>query len=182
MRISRRRRKPEEPKKVFVYNESIRAPQVLVLNNEGKKIGIMDTSKALQSAREQEMDLVEINPKNNPPVARIMNFGQYQYSQEKAARLKKAHQTVIKIKGIRLSLRIGAHDMDIRKKRTLEFLNSGNKIKIDVILKGRELQHIPLAFDLLKKFIAEIETTCQIKFDQEYERQGRMVTAIISKA
>lgn len=182
MRISHRRRKPEEPKKIFFYNEGIRSPQVLVLGADGGNLGVMNTGEAIRTAREQELDLVEINPKSDPPVCRIMDFGQYQYQQEKAARLKKAHQHVTKIKCVRLSLRIGAHDLDIRKKHILEFLDSGDKVKVEIILRGREMQQGPLAFDVMKKFIADISAEKAIKFDQEIERQGNAIATTIFKS
>jgi translation initiation factor IF-3 len=182
MRISHRRKKPEEPKKIFFFNEGIRAPQVLVLGSNGENIGVMNTGEAIRAAREQELDLVEINPKTDPPVARIMNFGQYQYQQEKASRIRKAHQHVTKTKCIRLSLRIGAHDQEIRRKQILEFLNSGDKVKVDVVLRGREMQQATLAFDLLKKFISTITSEISIKYDQEVERQGNTITATIFKS
>ena len=182
MRISHRRRKPEEPKKIFFYNEGIRSPQVLVLDSTGQNLGVMNTGEAIRLAREQEMDLVEINPKNDPPVARIMNFGQYQYQQEKAARLRKAHQHVTKIKNVRLSLRIGSHDLEIRKKQALEFLDGGDKVKIDVILRGREMQQGALGFEMIKKFINDISSTVAVKYDQEVDRQGKVITATIFKS
>ncbi len=182
MRISRRRKKPEEPKKKFYFNEGITASQVLVLDSSGENLGVMQTSEAIRQAREKEMDLVEINPKVDPPVARIMDFGQYQYQQEKQARLSRAHQHITKIKCIRLSLRIGAHDLEIRKKRTVEFLDSGDKVKIQVVMRGRENHQPKLAFDLMKKFIDDISLVMQIKFDQETEKQGNTVTAIIYKS
>lgn len=181
MRISRRRKKPEEPKKIFFYNEGISAPSVLVLGPDGASLGVMTTGEAIRLAREQELDLVEINPKTAPPVAKIMNFGQYQYQQEKTMRIRKAHQHVSKTKCIRLSLRIGAHDLDIRKKRTLEFLNEGDKVKIDVVLRGREMQQAALAFELIRKYIASISAELNIKYDQEVERQGNAITATIYK-
>ncbi len=181
MRISRRRKKPEEPKKIFFFNEGIRAPRVLVLGPEGENIGEMTTGEAIRAAREQELDLVEINPKTDPPVARIMNFGQYQYQQEKASRIRKAHQHVSKTKCIRLSLRIGAHDMEIRRKQIIEFLNSGDKVKVDVVLRGREMQQAALAFELLRKFLGTVTSEITTKFDQEVERQGNTITATIIK-
>lgn len=182
MRISRRRKKPEEPKKVFFYNESITAPQVLVLGPEGENIGVLNTAEAIRQAREMEMDLVQINPKVDPPVVKIMDFGQYQYQQEKQARLRKAHQHVAKTKCIKISLRIGKHDLDIRHRQTIDFLEDGNKVKIMVVLRGRENQQNALAFDLLDNFIKAIAEKMLIKFDQEKERQGNMVTAIIYKS
>src|SRR3989338_2630409 len=139
MRISHRRKK-EEPKKIYFFNEGIAAPQVLVLDKAGANLGVMPTSKALSLAREEGMDLVEINPKSTPPVAKIIDFGQFRYQQEKEARISKAHQHVVEIKGVRLSLRIGDHDAEIRRNQALKFLDEGNKVKIEVILRGREMQ------------------------------------------
>ncbi len=181
MRISRKRRKPDIVEKKYFFNEKIIAPEVRVLDSEDGNLGVMKTGEAIRKAQELEMDLVEINPKANPPVCKIMDFGQFQYQQEKAARIKKAHQKEIKIKCVRLSIRIGAHDLEIRKRQAVEFLNNGDKVKIEVILKGREMQQGALAFENIKKFLTDIEKQVTIKFDQEVERQGRSVTAIIFK-
>jgi translation initiation factor IF-3 len=126
--------------------------------------------------------LVEINPKTDPPVAKIMDFGQFRYQKEKEARLKKAHQHVVDIKGVRLSLRIGKHDLEIRKNQTIKFLNNGDKVRIEVILKGREMQHVGMAFDMIKKFITEINQEEKIRSEQEPEKQGNKITTIIAKA
>jgi translation initiation factor IF-3 len=123
MRISRRSKKEQPPKINYLYNEGIQAPRILVLNSDGSNIGIMTTAEAIRKARELELDLVEINPKTDPPVAKIMDFGQFRYQKEKEMRLKKAHQHVVEIKGIRLSLRIGKHDSEIRKNQAVKFLN-----------------------------------------------------------
>jgi len=181
MRISHKKKK-EEPKKFFKFNEGISAPTVLVLGNDGANIGVMATAAAIRTAREQEMDLVEINPKTDPPVVKIMDFGQYKYQQEKEMRIRKAHQHVVDTKGVRLSLRIGRHDMDIRSEQTQKFLNEGNKVKVEVILRGRELQQTALALDLVKKFVAEINAIVPVRTEQEVERQGNKITAIIAKA
>lgn len=181
MRITHRRKK-ESPKKIFFFNEGIKAPQVLVLDSSGGNVGVKATGEAIRLARAEGLDLVEINPKTDPPVARIMNFGQFRYQQEKEARRSKAHQHVVEIKGIRLSLRIGKHDIDVRKNQTLKFLNDGNKVKIEIILRGRELQQVPLAFESIKKFIAEINGVFPVRTEQPAEKQANKVTAIIAKA
>jgi len=180
MRISHKKKK-EEPKKIYFFNEGISAPQVLVLDTDDKNLGTMRTGDAIRMAREREMDLVEINPKTTPPVAKIMDFGQFKYAQEKEMRIRKAHQHVVDTKGVRLSLRIGRHDMDIRKEQTFKFLNEGNKVKVEVILRGREMQQGPLVIELLKKFIGEVSAQVPVRFEQEVERQGNKVTAIIAK-
>lgn len=181
MRITHRRKK-EEPKKTYLINEAILAPKVLVLDAEGANIGVMSTREAISKARETGMDLVEINPKINPPVAKIMNFGQFRYQLEKEARLAKAHQHIVDLKGVRLSLRIGQHDAEIRKNQAIKFLNQGDKVKIEMILRGRELQQVPMGIELVKKFIADLNAAEPTRFEQQVERQGNKITAIIAKA
>lgn len=181
MRISRKKTKAV-PKKFYFFNEGITASEVFVLDYEGQNLGAMKTAEAIRLAREQEMDLVLINPKSDPPVAKILNFGQYQYQQEKEARLKKAHQRITKTKCLRLSLRIGAHDLEIRKNKAVEFLNEGDKVKIEMILKGRERQQVPLAIEMIKKNIETINAEVPVRFDQNIEKQGNSVSAIIAKA
>ncbi|HLD60877.1 MAG TPA: translation initiation factor IF-3 [Patescibacteria group bacterium] len=181
MRITHRRKK-EEPKKLYRYNEGITAPQILVLDKDGANLGVMSTMQAVSRARENGMDLVEINPKVNPPVAKIIDFGQFRYQQEKEARIAKAHQHVVELKGVRLSLRIGRHDLEIRKNQTLKFLNEGNKVKIELILRGRELQQTALALEVVRNFAKEVSSVESVRFEQPAERQGNKITAIIAKS
>jgi translation initiation factor IF-3 len=181
MRISHRRKK-EEPKKSYSFNEGITAPQVLVLDKNGQNHGVLRTSEALQMAREQGLDLVEINPKTDPPVAKIIDFGQFRYNQEKEARLAKAHQHVVELKGVRLSLRIGTHDMEIRKNQALKFLNDGNKAKIEMQLRGREMQSVDRAKQMIRSFVADIHQIVPVRWEQEVEKQGNKITAIIAKS
>jgi translation initiation factor IF-3 len=181
MRISRRTKK-EVPKKEYHYNEGIEHPRVLVLDATGANLGVMSAAEGIRKAREQELDLVEINPKTDPPVAKIMNFGQFRYQKEKEERLKKAHQHVVDIKGIRLSLRIGKHDLEIRKTQTLKFLNNGDKVKIELMLKGRENQQSAMAFEIIKSFVQQINEVEKIRSEQEVEKQGNKITTIIAKA
>ncbi len=181
MRISRRGKK-EEPKKIYQFNEGIQAPTLLVLDTDGSNLGVMPTAEGIRLAREKELDLVEINPKSDPPVARIIDFGQFRYAQEKEQRIKKAHQHVVEIKGIRLSLRIGTHDLEIRRLQTLKFLNNGDKVKIEIILRGREMQQSAMAFDNIRKFIESVNKEVATRVEQPTEKQGNKVTSIIAKA
>ncbi|MFH1789507.1 MAG: translation initiation factor IF-3 [bacterium] len=180
MRISRRRKKVQ-PKRNLFFNERIIAPKVLVLDFEGKNLGEMNTAEAIRQAKTQGMDLVLINPKNDPPVAKITDYGQYKYRMEKEERIRKAHQHVTDTKGIRLSLRIGQHDLDIRKKRTLKFLNSGDKVKIEIILRGRENQQKSLGFEIIEKFIESINAEEEVRREQQIESQFNKITTIIAK-
>lgn len=181
MRITHRRKK-EEPKKQYLFNDSITASEVLVLGKDGENLGVMKTSEAITTAQEQGLDLVEINPKTTPPVTKIIDFGQFRYAQEKEARIQKAHQHVVEIKGIRLSLRIGPHDLDIRHVQTLKFLNDGHKVKVEVILRGRENQYGAHAVEVVKKFVEKVGLALPIRVEQQAERNANKVTAIITKS
>jgi len=180
MRISHKKHKPE-PKKIFFHNEGISAPEVLVLDNAGANLGVMKTAEAIRLARTNELDLVLINPKTEPPVAKLIDFGQFRYQQEKEERLKQAHAHVTEVKGIRLSLRIGAHDLEIRQTQTIKFLNDGDKVKIEIILRGREMQQKHLARAVVEKFIQNVNSLVPVRLDQEIEMQFNKVTAIMAK-
>lgn len=182
MRISRRSKKPELPKIAYKYNEGITSPKVLVLDSSGANIGIMSAAEAIRKAREQELDVVEINPKTDPPVVKIMDYGQFRYQKEKEMRLQKAHQHVVDIKGIRMSLRIGKNDFDIRKKQALKFLNDGDKVRIELSLRGRENQQAALGFEVVRNFVKDINAEITTRWEQEVEKQGPKITAIIAKS
>ncbi|MEK7624864.1 MAG: translation initiation factor IF-3 [Patescibacteria group bacterium] len=181
MRISHRGKK-EEPKKTYAINEGITAPNLMVLAKDGSNLGVMVTGKALLLAREQGLDLVEINPITTPPVAKFIDFGQFRYNQEKEARLQKAHQHIVELKGVRISLRIGEHDLEIRKNQALKFLNDGNKAKIELLLRGREMQQFGRASEMIKKMVADINAIVPIRWEQDVEKQANKVTAIIAKS
>ncbi len=112
----------------------------------------MKTEEALALAREQEVDLVEISPNARPPVVKLLNYDKYRYQQEKLAQDAKKKAKKVTVKGIRLSVRIGEHDLSFKSKKTIEFITEGNKVKVDVVMRGREQAHPELAFELIKKF------------------------------
>ena len=121
MRISRKR-KPKKPLIPFYRkNDKIDVPEVRLLGMENENIGLMKTSEALDMAREQEVDLVEINPKADPPVCKLIDFAQFKYQKEKEARKQKAKAHVAELKGIRLSIRISSGDMEVRRKQAEKF-------------------------------------------------------------
>ena len=180
MRISHKKHKPE-PKKTFFYNAGITAPEILVLGSEGQMLGVMKPADAMRIAKEQELDLVLINPKSTPPVAKIIDFGQFKYQQEKEERLKVAHAHITEVKGIRLSLRISPHDMENRQNQTIKFLNNGDKVKIEIFLKGREMQQKSMARAIIEKFINNVNAILPVRQDQEIEAVFNKVTSIIAK-
>jgi translation initiation factor IF-3 len=108
-------------------------------------------------AREAEMDLVEVNPKEDMPVVKIMDFGQFKYEREKKAHKQKVQQKKIDTKGIRLSVRISPHDFTLRTEQALKFLEKGHKLKVELVLKGRERQHPEKARELIGNFLTDLE-------------------------
>lgn len=115
-------------------------------------VGIMPVAEALQLARDQGADLVEISPQANPPVVKVLDFDKYRYQQEKLAQEARKKIKKITVKGIRLSIRIAENDLNFKAKKTSEFISEGNKVKVDVVMRGREQAHPQLAFNLINKF------------------------------
>lgn len=144
-------------------NDGIRVPSVFLIDDEGKQIGEVSTQEALALARERMLDLVEVSPKAQPPVCRIMDYGKHLYQQSKQLRIAKAKQKKVEIKGVRLGLRTDTHDLDFKKAQTEKFLRQGDKVKIDIVLRGREKAHQDLARQNLQNFISSIETPHKIE-------------------
>ena len=139
-------------------NHQIRVPEVRVIDDTGKMVGVMKTSDALQLAMDRGVDLVEVSPQANPPVVKLLDFDKYRYQQEKAAQEARKKVKKVTVKGIRLSVRIGQHDLEFKAKQATEFIAEGNKVKLDVQMRGREQAHPELAFDLIKKFPTLLQT------------------------
>lgn len=140
----------------------------MVIDDSGEMLGEMKTSDALSLAREKELDLVEVSPKANPPVCRIMDYGKQQYKQSKQMRLAKAKQKVTETKSIRIGLRTDTHDLEIKSGQIEKFLNKGNKVKIEIILKGREKAHQDLARKNIIAFLGQIKVP--YKTEEEVKR------------
>ncbi len=157
--------KPTTSAQLFRTNESIRTPKVMVIDENGTMLGEMYTSEALEMARDRELDLVEVSPKAQPPVCRIMDYGKQQYKQSKQQRLAKAKQKAVETKGVRMGLRTDTHDLENKLKQIEKFLRKGNKVKIEIVLKGREKAHQELARENIKNFLVKIETPYKIEED-----------------
>lgn len=141
-------------------------------------VGVMKTSEALQMAMDAGVDLVEVSPNANPPVVKLLNYDKYRYQQEKAAQEAKKKVKKVSVKGIRLSVRIGQHDLAFKAKQASEFIAEGNKVKLDVQMRGREQAHPELAFDLIRKFPTLITTPHVIESGPS--RMGGIVSLILA--
>ena len=132
-------------------NEMIRVREVRLIDDEGNQLGIVPTMEALNMARDKDLDLVEVSPNANPPVCKILDYGKYKFEQEKKLRDSKKNQKVLKLKEIRMQPKIGAGDLDTKAKHVQEFLNEGDKVKVTIRFRGRELAHTELGYDVLKE-------------------------------
>ena len=144
-------------------NEAIRIPKVFLIDEKGTQIGEILTSEALLLAKEQGLDLVEVSPKAAPPVCRIMDYGKHLYQQSKQIRVAKAKQKKVEIKGVRIGLRTDSHDLDFKKTQSEKFIKQGDKVKIDIVLKGREKAHQDLARKNLQDFVASIKVPFKVE-------------------
>ena len=180
MRRTWRKAKPK-PAKRFRVNEQIRIPEVFVINEDSEKLGVMSTAKALQLAREAGLDLVEVNPTGRPSVAKIIDYGHFKYEREKKAQKQKAQQKKVDTKGIRLSVRISNHDFNFRLEQAQKFLIKGNKLKIELILKGRERQHPQKAEEIINNFIERLEGGEELELgrEQDLTKQGGRYTIVL---
>ena len=141
--------------------------------------GTIPTSKALQMARERDLDLVVVSPNQSPPVAKILNWGKYKYETEKRAKEAKKKQKTVEVKEVKMRYKIDTHDYEVRLKAAKKFLTQGNKVKVVVMLRGREMQHSQLAMDLINKFLTEFEEN-SITLEKKPALEGRNVVMVLS--
>ncbi|MBI5621957.1 translation initiation factor IF-3 [Candidatus Falkowbacteria bacterium] len=177
MRKSHKRRPEPILVPQFRANHRIRATQVRLIDENGEMVGVVDLTEALRRAEEAELDLVEVSPKAAPPVCKIMSFGSFKYKKEKEAKAQKQKQKVVEMKGIRLSLRIGAHDLEVRATQAKKFLDNNNKVKIEMILKGRERQYSDQAREVMQSFIRQLG---EVKIEQPFTKQGGKLSMIVA--
>jgi translation initiation factor IF-3 len=149
----------------------IRVREVRLVDEDGQQLGVVPTQDALRMAAERNLDLVEVAPNAVPPVCRLLNFGKYQYERQKKEREARKAQKVIEIKEIRLRPRTGEHDINVRVRQTLEFLEEGSKVKVAVRFRGREITHPEIARDQLVQFAEKIGDAALI--EQQPAMEGR---------
>lgn len=159
-------------------NNAIRAPKVRLIDEHGQQIGIIETRRALKIARERGLDLIEISPQAQPPVCKIIDYGKYRYQIQKKEQKARKKQRKTSIKGIRLSLRIGKHDLEFKARQADKFLKKGHKVKVELILKGRENAHADLAFAELKTFQETLKH--EVKVEQRPKKMGNRIIMILS--
>jgi len=159
-------------------NEKIRAKEVRLIDENGKQLGIFSTSEAVRLARERDLDLVEISPKAEPPVCKIMDFGKYKYQLAKKAQEAKKKQTVIQVKEIKLGLKIEQHDLAFKINHIRDFLSEGNKVKVVIMFKGREIFHVDMGEKLAQKIIDSIKDVGNLENRQKFD--GRNIVMVFA--
>ena len=168
-----RRTKPRGPK----ANERIRSPEVQVISNDGKNLGILKTQEAINIARQEGLDLIEISPNANPPVCKIIDIGKYKYDLQKKANKAKKKQKIINLKEIKLRPVTEIHDYNFKIKNAQKFLSKGDKVKFTVQFKGREMQHTHLGHELMKRIINDTNAIGKIEVQPKFE--GKQIIMIV---
>lgn len=160
-------------------NERIRVREVRLVDEEGGRNGIIPTIEALKLARERDLDLVEVSPNANPPVCKILNYGKYKFEQEKRLRDSRKAQKVLKLKEIRMQPKIGSGDLDTKAKHVQEFLDEGDKVKVTIRFRGRELAHTELGFDVLNEVLKRLKEDTYV-VEKPAAMEGRFMSLTLN--
>ena len=168
-----RRTKPKGPR----ANERIRSPEVQVISSDGKNLGTLATEEALNIARQEGLDLIEISPNANPPVCKIIDIGKYKYDLQKKANKAKKKQKIINLKEIKLRPVTEIHDYNFKIKNAQKFLSKGDKVKFTVQFRGREMQHTNLGHELMKRIIKDTTDLGTVEIRPKFE--GRQMIMIV---
>jgi translation initiation factor IF-3 len=155
----------------------IKVKEVRVIASEGEQLGVMDTRDAIRKAEELGLDLVEVAPTAKPPVCRIMDFGKYKYEMAKKAHESRKHQTVIVVKEIKLRPRTDDHDVEFKTNNIKRFLAEGNKVKVSVMFRGREMAHTSQGRAVLDRIVTELQNEAVI--EQHPRMEGRNMTLLL---
>jgi translation initiation factor IF-3 len=166
----------KDVKDVTNINEKIRAKEVRLIDDDGAMLGIMATYDAMKIARERELDLVEVSPKAVPPVCRIMDYGKFKYQIAKKAAEAKKKQTIIQIKEMKLGLKIEEHDLQFKLKHLRGFLEDGNKVKLIIMFRGREVIHRDKGEQLAVKVMDALKDIGEV--EQKPKFDGRNIIII----
>ena len=168
-----RRSKPQGPR----ANERIRALDVQVIGSDGGNLGAMPLNKAIELAKQESLDLIEISPNANPPVCKIMDMGKYKYDQQKKANKAKKNQKKIELKEIKLRPVTEVNDYSFKIKNAQKFLSKGDKVKFTIKFKGRELQHKNLGNELMDKIKADMENIGKVELQPKFD--GKQMIMVV---
>ena len=159
-------------------NEEIRDPEIRLISEDGEQLGIMSSEEALALAAEKDLDLVKIAPMATPPVCKIMDYGKFRFEKAKKEKEARKNQKIIEIKEIRLSLNIDTHDFDFKLKNARKFIADGNKLKVSIRFRGREMAHPELGTEIMDKAAQALEDVAVV--DKPAKLEGRQMLMFMS--
>ena len=167
-------------KEQYQINGEIRDKEIRVISSTGEQLGIMSVSEALHLAEEEDLDLVKISPNAVPPVCKIMNYGKFKFEQAKREKENRKNQKVIELKEIYLSMTIDVGDLNVKAKKTLEMLADGNKVKVSIRMRGRQMAHAAMGVDVMRRFFDMLGGKAVM--DKAPLTEGRNILMILSPA
>jgi len=169
------RRRPQDRLRI---NHRIRVPEVRVIGDDGEQMGVLPTHEALRAAEAQGLDLVEISPRAFPPVCRIMDYGKYKYEQAKKKQQARKHASTVEIKEIKFRPKTEGHDMDFKVKHVRRFLEEGNKVRLVIVFRGREITHPQTGVNVLNRVVEATADLCTVEVNPNME--GRRMVMILA--
>lgn len=158
--------------------KQIKAREVRLIGEDGNQVGVITINEALQAAEGASLDLVEINPNSKPPICKIMDYGKFRYEQSKKERESKQKRKIIEVKEVKFRPKIDVHDYETKKRMVLKFIEQGNKVKITLTFRGREIVYKKQGLDMLEQLSKEVAEYCLIERDAKME--GKNVTLILA--
>lgn len=159
-------------------NEDIRDKEVRLISSDGQQLGIMSSRDALAVAAKAGLDLVKISPKATPPVCKVMDYGKYRFEQAKREKEARKNQKVISVKGVQLSPTIEEHDMQVRVRDCIKFLQSGDKVKVSIRFRGRMITHSDVGLGVMNEFYSRVKDYAVM--DRKPSTEGRTMTMMLS--
>ena len=161
--------------KELLVNEAIKFKEVRVIDSDGSQLGVMSSDKALDAAYAKDLDLVAISPNATPPVCKIMDYGKYRFEKAKKEKEAKKNQKVIEIKEVRLGLGIDVHDFETKGNHARKFLSNGNKVKVSIRFRGRELGHPEIGLDTMTRFAEYCSEYCTVEKAAKMEGRNMLM-------
>jgi translation initiation factor IF-3 len=159
-------------------NEDIRSPEVRLIDQTGQNVGVVATSAAMARAVEAGLDLVEISPDSNPPVAKILDYGKFKYQEQKKAAEARKRQKIVEIKEIKMRPSIDDHDYDVKMRSIMRFFDEGDKVKVTLRFRGREMSHQELGWQVLQRVKTDIEPVAKV--ESEPRMEGRQMVMVLA--
>ena len=159
-------------------NEEIKDKEIRLIGSQGEQLGIVSSAEALRIADEQGLDLVKISPQAVPPVCKLMNYGKFRFEQSKREKEAKKKQQTVELKEIQLSCRIDTHDYETKMNQAKKFLTSGNKVRVVMKFRGREMSHMAIGREILEKFLEDVKEVGSC--DKKPVLDGRFMSMVIS--